>query len=179
MAYSQLAGHGVQLCITWRTQMHRSIRIAVKVSFCKRTANMKFLNHSLVLAMGLLQVAALAAYGQAPALSPPRVATLQLEFCAAAVPPGLILTGANHLWRHYGLTGQGRAEDPGRPKHAHMLLSAKLYIGALILFPLVIFLAMGYSWQALDEEEFPDRDLPHWFVWLFRGRHSTAPPHST
>jgi hypothetical protein len=31
----------------------------------------------------------------------------------------------------------------------------------------VVFLAGGYIWQALDEE-FPDADLPHWFIRLVR-----------
>jgi hypothetical protein len=46
---------------------------------------------------------------------------------------------------------------------------------AVFAFPLTLFLAMGYIWQALDEEEFPDHELPQWFVRLFRGRHRAAP----
>ena len=33
-----------------------------------------------------------------------------------------------------------------------------------------IFIAGGITWQALDEEEFPDSELPRWFVRFFRGR---------
>jgi len=37
----------------------------------------------------------------------------------------------------------------------------------LILF---LFFVNGFIWQALDEEEFPDSELPEWFVRMFRNR---------
>jgi hypothetical protein len=40
----------------------------------------------------------------------------------------------------------------------------------LIMAVVVLFLVGGFTWQALDEEEFPDSTLPRWFVRLFRNR---------
>ena len=60
---------------------------------------------------------------------------------------------------------------PSHPvPHTHLQHSTKLYFAALLFFPLGLFIAMGYTWQALDEEEFPDSELPGWFVRIFRGR---------
>lgn len=33
---------------------------------------------------------------------------------------------------------------------------------------LCIFVAGGMVWQALDRQEYPDSELPRWFVWIFR-----------
>jgi hypothetical protein len=49
-------------------------------------------------------------------------------------------------------------------------LNTKAGIAVAVLLPLTLFFAMGYTWQALDEEEFPDSELPRWFVSAFRGR---------
>lgn len=48
--------------------------------------------------------------------------------------------------------------------------NSKAGVAAGILLPFLLFLAMGYTWQALDEEEFPDAELPRWFVSTFRRR---------
>jgi hypothetical protein len=61
------------------------------------------------------------------------------------------------------------------PQRASTPISAGFDCTAFFAFSLALFLAMGYIWQALDEEEFPDRDLPPWFVWLFRGRRRADP----
>jgi len=53
---------------------------------------------------------------------------------------------------------------------ADVALGRRTGFTASILFSLLLFLAMGYTWQALDEEEFPDVELPHWFVSTFRRR---------
>ena len=47
--------------------------------------------------------------------------------------------------------------------------------GILLLLAVVLglFIAGGMVWQALDTEEFPDSELPKWFVTLFRNRHTT------
>jgi len=45
-----------------------------------------------------------------------------------------------------------------------MLLKASL----LLLGVIIVFGVGGIVWQALDTEEFPDSDLPRWFVRLFR-----------
>lgn len=40
-------------------------------------------------------------------------------------------------------------------RHLYLLAGTSLF---------VVFMATGYLWQALDEEEFPDDELPNWFV---------------
>lgn len=45
----------------------------------------------------------------------------------------------------------------------------RVIVTVAILF-LFLFIIGGMTWQALDEEEFPDSELPRWFVRLFRGR---------
>lgn len=47
-----------------------------------------------------------------------------------------------------------------------------MIIGLLSTLVAVIFLFWvgGMVWQALDTEEFPDSELPGWFVRLFRQR---------
>jgi hypothetical protein len=44
-----------------------------------------------------------------------------------------------------------------------MLLAMKI-IASLVL----LAVAWGYQWQANDREEFPDDELPAWFVKWFR-----------
>jgi len=41
-------------------------------------------------------------------------------------------------------------------------------IGVIVI--VAVFFLGGFTWQALDEKEFPDSSLPRWFVRLFRGR---------
>jgi hypothetical protein len=53
---------------------------------------------------------------------------------------------------------------------ADIALGRRTGVAASMIFSLLLFLAMGYTWQALDEEEFPDADLPQWFVSVFRRR---------
>lgn len=53
---------------------------------------------------------------------------------------------------------------------ADVVLGRRTGVAASLLFSLFLFFAMGYTWQALDEEEFPDSDLPGWFVSAFRRR---------
>lgn len=54
--------------------------------------------------------------------------------------------------------------------------NGKVCIGAGVFLSLLLFFAMGYTWQALDEEEFPDSELPRWFVSAFRGRNRNFGP---
>jgi hypothetical protein len=44
-----------------------------------------------------------------------------------------------------------------------------IWVIALIAV-VAIFTLGGYTWQALDEHEFPDSHLPRWFVRIFRRR---------
>jgi|SRR5579859_1835937 len=52
----------------------------------------------------------------------------------------------------------------------HLLISALFFI-------LFLFIVNGFTWQALDEEEFPDSELPGWFVRTFRNRPREDGPH--
>lgn len=42
----------------------------------------------------------------------------------------------------------------------------------ILLFSIILgaFIVGGIVWQALDTEEFPDSELPRWFLILFRNR---------
>jgi hypothetical protein len=44
------------------------------------------------------------------------------------------------------------------------------FVVGAFAFVLFLFLANGFVWQAWDEDEFPDSELPEWFVRLFRDR---------
>lgn len=59
---------------------------------------------------------------------------------------------------------------------ADIVLGKRTGVAASLLFSLLLFLAMGYTWQALDEEEFPDAELPEWFVSVFRRRKRSFDP---
>lgn len=47
------------------------------------------------------------------------------------------------------------------------MISELIFLAVVILG---IFIVGGMVWQALDTEEFPDSELPQWFLTLFRYR---------
>jgi hypothetical protein len=110
----------------------------------------------------ILLCGTLTAFGENPSLRLNRIATLQASLktsletkLGAGLELSLETSQTVLVWS---------------PDNTAAPVNSKVSIAAAILFSLLLFLAMGYTWQALDEEEFPDSELPHWFVSTFRGR---------